>query len=223
MAGLATAEQTALSPEPDRAVPAHVHHADPLERRLHLLAASGGDERIWHHPDTGRTRYATTLTPAPDELWFSSSTASAISERGYRAALADLHALFGSGRRMPLPIDCDVSEIARIRMTPNSGQQMLGLDANADFHRCPSDEIHAALHDHELANTNRLAKINAIDGDGHAAHARVTNRGHRGRSVHHREDYSAKNVVQIVRVLRHHQLGGLVLRLPNCARPGSGH
>ncbi|HJU30830.1 MAG TPA: hypothetical protein VJ740_05225 [Hyphomicrobiaceae bacterium] len=105
MAGLATAEQIALSGEPDRTAPAHLRHADPLERRLHLLVASGGDERIWHDPATGRTRYATTLTPAPDELWFSSSTASAISERGYRAALADLHALFGRGRRMPLPVE----------------------------------------------------------------------------------------------------------------------
>ena len=50
--------------EPDRIVPAHLRHADPLERRLHLLVASGGDERIWHDPATGRTRYATTVTPA---------------------------------------------------------------------------------------------------------------------------------------------------------------
>ena len=70
-----------------------------LELRLRLLLASGGDERIWLDPHTGRNRYGTTIPPAPDETWFSSSTATTISERGYRAALADLNALHDRGAR----------------------------------------------------------------------------------------------------------------------------
>src|SRR4051794_19806035 len=70
-----------------------------LDVRLRLLLASGGDERIWPDPVTGRNRYATTIPPASDEAWFSSSTASTITERGYSAALADLHGLLDRGVR----------------------------------------------------------------------------------------------------------------------------
>ncbi len=51
-----------------------------------MLLASGGDERICLDPLTGRNRYGTPIAPAEDEVWFSSSTATAISPRGYAAA-----------------------------------------------------------------------------------------------------------------------------------------
>ncbi len=51
-----------------------------------LFLQSGGDERIWRDPITGRNRYGTSLAPAGREIWFSSSTATTISERGYVAA-----------------------------------------------------------------------------------------------------------------------------------------
>jgi hypothetical protein len=54
--------------------------------KLDLLLASGGDERIAVNPFTQRNRYGTTPFPAPEEIWFSSSTATTISERGYEAA-----------------------------------------------------------------------------------------------------------------------------------------
>jgi len=50
------------------------------------MIASGGDDRIWLDPTTRRNRYGAPAAPAPDELWFSSSTASAISPRGWVAA-----------------------------------------------------------------------------------------------------------------------------------------
>jgi hypothetical protein len=77
---------------------------DGLESRLRLLLSSGGDERIWPDPFTGRSRQATTIAPAPDEAWFSSSTASTITEPGYRAALADLEALLGRGVRTSVQV-----------------------------------------------------------------------------------------------------------------------
>ena len=52
---------------------------------------SGGDERIAITPSTGRNRYGTPAGKATDEVWFSSSTAGAISARGYEAALRAYH------------------------------------------------------------------------------------------------------------------------------------
>jgi hypothetical protein len=54
--------------------------------RLRLLLASGGDDRIWLDPVTRRNRYGAPGVPAPEELWFSSSTASPVSPRGWAAA-----------------------------------------------------------------------------------------------------------------------------------------
>ena len=56
------------------------------DARLRLLIASGGDDRIWLDPTTRRNRYGVPAAPARDELWFSSSTASAVSPRGWTAA-----------------------------------------------------------------------------------------------------------------------------------------
>ena len=67
------------------------------DQRLALLIASGGDERIWPDPVTRRNRYGAPATPAPDELWFSSSTASAISARGWAAAGEAFERLAESG------------------------------------------------------------------------------------------------------------------------------
>ncbi|MFI4935487.1 MAG: hypothetical protein ACHP7N_12760 [Caulobacterales bacterium] len=56
------------------------------QAQLGLLLVSGGDERLWLDPATRRNRNGVPATPAPDELWFSSSTASAISPRGWASA-----------------------------------------------------------------------------------------------------------------------------------------
>lgn len=53
-----------------------------------LALFSGGDERVFLDPASGRTKYGTPRGPAEDEIWFSSSTASAVSPRGYAAASA---------------------------------------------------------------------------------------------------------------------------------------
>ena len=66
--------------------------------RLRLLIASGGDDRIWLDPATRRNRYGVPAAPAPDELWFSSSTASAVSPRGWAAAGEALERLTEPGR-----------------------------------------------------------------------------------------------------------------------------
>ena len=65
------------------------------DARLRLSIAAGGDERIWLDPVTRRNRYGVPAAPAPDELWFSSSTASAVSPRGWKAAGEALESLAG--------------------------------------------------------------------------------------------------------------------------------
>ena len=67
--------------------------SESSESRLPLLIASGGDDRIWPDPVTRRNRYGAPAAPAPDELWFSSSTACAVSPRGWAAAGQALAAL----------------------------------------------------------------------------------------------------------------------------------
>jgi hypothetical protein len=62
---------------------------------LRLYLADGGDERIKPDPLTGRTKYGTPAGPAPEEIWFSSSTASAIDRRGFAAADDALTAFLG--------------------------------------------------------------------------------------------------------------------------------
>ena len=61
------------------------------------MIASGGDDRIWLDPTTRRNRYGVPATPAPDELWFSSSTACAVSPTGWAAAAEALERLTEPG------------------------------------------------------------------------------------------------------------------------------
>ncbi|PPQ37788.1 hypothetical protein SAMN06265338_10185 [Rhodoblastus acidophilus] len=66
---------------------------DPL---LAMMLASGGDERIAAGPD-GRNRYGASARPEAGEIWFSSSTASGVSRRGWQAASAALPFAFSAG------------------------------------------------------------------------------------------------------------------------------
>jgi len=55
------------------------------EPLLAMMLASGGDERIALGRD-GRNRYGAQTRPEEDAVWFSSSTASGVSQRGWEAA-----------------------------------------------------------------------------------------------------------------------------------------
>ena len=74
-----------------------------VDRRLfESLLTSGGDERIAIDPANSRNRYGAPAGKACDEVWLASSTASAISSRGYEAALEALRCLTGVDRKSPL-------------------------------------------------------------------------------------------------------------------------
>lgn len=66
------------------------------------ILTSGGDERIAIDPATGRNRYGAPAGKACDEVWFSSSTASAISPRGYEAALGAVRGLAAAHKKWPV-------------------------------------------------------------------------------------------------------------------------
>lgn len=71
------------------------------------LLTSGGDERIAIDPRTGRNRYGTPRGLAHGETWFSSSTATAISARGYDAARDAYLSAVRPGRARSIPIWLD--------------------------------------------------------------------------------------------------------------------
>jgi hypothetical protein len=81
--------------------------AEARDARLRLLLASGGDERLWLDPVTRRNRYGVPAHPAPEELWFSSSTACAISPQGWAAAREALDLLIEGGRPCAVTTWCD--------------------------------------------------------------------------------------------------------------------
>src|SRR6266850_1592917 len=51
------------------------------------------------------------------------------------------------------------SEVARVGVSPQSGEQILRLDPHSDLHRCPAHEVDTRLHDDEIADMDRLAEI----------------------------------------------------------------
>jgi|SRR5581483_2813 len=111
MVGVAGAAQLARGGERERRAHPPAFGAEPLLAQLDVLLGSGGDERIWPDPATGRTRYGTALAPQPQEIWLSSSTASTIGERGYGAARRTLHALLDHGPKTRLQLQDWLCEV----------------------------------------------------------------------------------------------------------------
>jgi hypothetical protein len=77
----------------------------PFDNLLRTLRASGGDERIWPDPESGRNRYGTPVTPVTDAIWFSSFTATAISGSAFDAAHGALCTILDSEHATRKPID----------------------------------------------------------------------------------------------------------------------
>ena len=69
-----------------------IEHSHPAAVAIALR--SGGDFRIAVDPLSGRNKYGVPPAPAEEEIWFSSSTASAISPLGFDAASAAYERLF---------------------------------------------------------------------------------------------------------------------------------
>ena len=79
-------------------------HVSSTARRADTVLAmadrilSGGDDRIDCESQTGRNEYGTPPLPVPEEVWFSSSTATAVGPRGWQA-LQDIEATLGQRGR----------------------------------------------------------------------------------------------------------------------------
>ena len=103
---------------------------------VRLLLTSGGDERIWPNPQTGKNRYGVGAGPASGEIWFSSSTASAISESGFRAARAAVERLTGQGADavgLPRFFDDVRHRIAALYGTPGTSAVLLPSGTEGEF------------------------------------------------------------------------------------------
>jgi len=105
-----------------------------------------------------------------------------------------------------ISINCNERQIARVGVPPNAGEEILGLDAHADFHRRPAHEVHTRLHDNEVAEVNGFSKVDTIDRGGDDARTTMPKCGDGSTLVHHRENDSAKHMPHVVRVLGHHEL-----------------
>jgi len=92
-----------FSPRPPQETLSGAAGLEPLFREeygdalLAMALASGGDERIALGAD-GRNPYGAPIRPAAKEIWFASSTASAISQRGWEAAANALPLAFSAAR-----------------------------------------------------------------------------------------------------------------------------
>ncbi len=89
-----------------------VAHSGRVPSGFDLALFSGGDERVFLDPETGRTKYGTPHRCVEDEVWFSSSTGTAISARGYAAAMAVWQNLIGGSQTLE-----DAFESIRRRLT----------------------------------------------------------------------------------------------------------
>ncbi|MGD0722297.1 MAG: hypothetical protein ABR970_14760 [Roseiarcus sp.] len=72
------------------------HERSPIGSAVAIQLAADGDERIRLDPGTRRSRYATASTPQPGEIFLSSSTASTITPRAFRAVEAAWAAMAGA-------------------------------------------------------------------------------------------------------------------------------
>ena len=111
---------------------------EPRRGRDASLAAallSGGDERIAADPVSGRNRYGLTARPAPDETFFSSSTASAITPRGWHAAATAWRRLHSDDARERLGFAAWFDDIRRrVAAFAGAGEAVLtGSGTDAEF------------------------------------------------------------------------------------------
>jgi glutamate/tyrosine decarboxylase-like PLP-dependent enzyme len=88
--------------------------------QLRLLIAAGGDGRLALDPATRRNRYGVPAEPEPDALWFSSSTACAVSPRGWAAAGVCLGRTIGGAVSVTAWFDDIRDRLARLYGLPGT-------------------------------------------------------------------------------------------------------
>ncbi|UVK43023.1 hypothetical protein BPNPMPFG_004770 [Mesorhizobium sp. AR07] len=94
--------QVPANPALDMAGLDHLSHS---LASVSFLLGTGGDRRIWPDPISRRNRYGTRATPAHDEISFSSTTASNISDDGFLAAGVELGRLVDLESPSPVAFD----------------------------------------------------------------------------------------------------------------------
>jgi hypothetical protein len=123
--------------------------ASSSHSRLDMMLASGGDERIWPDPVTRRNRYGAPIHPAPEEIWFSSATAGAVTERGYAAARDAFDALSREGADLARWFDDIRARIVAQFGAPGVEAVLTASGAEAEF---AALAVAKALFDRPIAN-----------------------------------------------------------------------
>jgi hypothetical protein len=123
--------ENAVSPDRYRSASAMAELFAPLDR----LLAGGGDPRLGIHPVSGLNEYGCRPYPCPETISFSSSTATAISQRGYDRAQAARQALM----QFAIAVGIDSAFDDRIEAMRDELRRYLGLSpSNADVVFSPS-------------------------------------------------------------------------------------
>jgi len=105
-----------------------------------------------------------------------------------------------------ISINCNERQITRVGVSPDAGQEILGLDTHTDLHGSLAYKVDARFHDNEVTEVNRLPEIDAVDRDGDDPRATMPKGRDSGALVHHRENDAAKHMAHVVGVFRHHEL-----------------
>src|SRR2546425_8563466 len=95
-------------------------------------------------------------------------------------------------RRATVLIQRDVGHVARIRVSLVSRQHVLGEHLDAHLHGGAAREVHARHRRHQVADVDRLAKVDLVDRDRDTLAVRVSNGGDRGDAVGEREGVDAE-------------------------------
>jgi hypothetical protein len=100
---------------------------------IDLMLASGGDGRILLDPTTRRNRYGTRVTPCPDEIFLSSSTASTITLRAHRAVETAWRALTAERQRIDMWFESIRSRLLDLFGVAGTGVVLTGSGTEAEL------------------------------------------------------------------------------------------
>jgi hypothetical protein len=103
--------------------------------------------------------------------------------------------------RLTLLINGDERYIRAARVAPLPGENILGENLHADFHRSAEDTIDAGFQDDQLPDANGVAKVEVVHRSRHHVTHRVAMGGNRSRDVNQVHHAAAEDVAEDVRVV----------------------
>ena len=109
--------------------------------------------------------------------------------------------------RPTVVVDRDEDEVGAVRVAHRAGDRIVGLNANAAFHRCRADVVHRREQHHYIADMHWLEERHLVDRDRDGKPARVPDGRESGRRVDEPHDHAAVHRAGDVHVGDFHHLG----------------